>query len=99
MREFDCADKLFLGELALDGRLRPVNVAQKAADAGHSYIFLPRQNANEAAAIEKIKVIAVDDLCHAITLLEKRVGLVPTKFDEGTIAPRDPAEDFFEIKG
>ncbi len=61
IREFECADKLFLGELALDGRLRPVsgalNIAEKAARDGFKYLFLPQENANEAAAIEGIKVI------------------------------------------
>ena len=52
------AHKIFLGELALDGRLRPVNgalnIAQMAVESGFHQLFLPAQNANEAAAIEGV---------------------------------------------
>src|ERR1039457_4539791 len=55
IKDFDGGDKIFLGELALDGRLRPVNgalnIAQMGARLGFKYIFLPTQNANEASAI------------------------------------------------
>src|SRR6185437_2282448 len=48
IKEFEVSNKLFLGELALDGRLRPVNgalnVAQMAAERGFEYLFLPLEN-------------------------------------------------------
>jgi magnesium chelatase family protein len=103
IRDFECADKIFLGELALDGRLRPVsgalNIAEKAARDGFAYIFLPQENANEAAAIEGIKVIAVQDLRETIAILEGRTNQEPTQFNEGGERHFGNVADFSEIKG
>ena len=92
IKEFDCSEKIFLGELALDGRLRPVsgalNIAQKAASEGFKYLFLPRQNANEAAAIAEIKVVPVDDLREMIAILEGRIDRAPIRFIDGKRSPR-----------
>ncbi|HEY5220900.1 MAG TPA: YifB family Mg chelatase-like AAA ATPase [Candidatus Paceibacterota bacterium] len=103
IREFDCSDKIFLGELALDGRLRPVsgalNVAQKAADEGFKYLFLPRQNANEAAAIVGLKVIPVADLREMIGILEGKIDRMPVRFNEGRDRHRIITADFSEVIG
>lgn len=73
---FTTRDKLFLGELALDGRLRPVNgalnIAERAAHEGFSFIFLPTQNTNEAAAIKNIRCIPVETVGDVIAILEKK---------------------------
>ena len=72
--DFDARDKIFLGELALDGRLRPVNgalnIAQLAIERGFRKLFLPAQNANEAAAAEGIFIISINCLQEAIDILE-----------------------------
>jgi magnesium chelatase family protein len=103
IKEFDCSDKIFLGELALDGRLRPIsgalNIAQKAASNGFKYLFLPRRNANEAAAIGDIKVIPVDDLREMIGILEGTVHRAPALFLEGKGRRAVAVADFSEIKG
>ena len=48
IKEFDAKNKIFLGELALDGRLRPVsgalNIAELAEKSEFEYLFLPQQN-------------------------------------------------------
>lgn len=102
IKDFECGDKVFLGELALDGRLRSVNgalnIAQKAANDGFSYLFLPKQNANEAAVIDGIKIIALDDLHEVIAILEGRDAMQPVVFDAKNIR-HNPANDFSEIKG
>ncbi len=57
---------LFLGELALDGSLRPakggVLAAQLARDRGFTQLFLPTANAAEAAMLPDVKVMAADTL-------------------------------------
>ena len=72
--EFDAQRKIFLGELALDGRLRPVsgalNIAQMAVESGFRQLFLPAQNANEAAAIENVSVVPINCLQEIIDILE-----------------------------
>jgi magnesium chelatase family protein len=82
--EFDTRDKIFLGELALDGRLRPVNgalnIAQMAVESGFHQLFLPAQNANEAAAIEGAVVVSVSRLQEAIDILEGKVTILPFRF-------------------
>jgi magnesium chelatase family protein len=103
IRNFEWADKIFLGELALDGRLRPIsgalNIAEKAARDGFKYLFLPRENANEAAAIVGINVIAVQDLRETIAILEGITNQEPTQFNEEGGQHFENAADFSEIKG
>ncbi|MDO5784062.1 MAG: YifB family Mg chelatase-like AAA ATPase [Eubacteriales bacterium] len=47
------ADSVFIGEISLSGQLRPVkgalSMAMAVRDAGKQYLFLPEQNAEEAA--------------------------------------------------
>ena len=82
--EFDARHKIFIGELALDGRLRPVNgalnIAEMAAEAGFHELFLPAENANEAAAIEGVTVIPIDCLQKVIDILEGKVVVAPFRF-------------------
>ena len=63
---FDPLEKMFLGELSLDGRLRSVPgvlaVAIKAKSQGVKELYLPRANAREAALVVGIKIIPADNL-------------------------------------
>jgi magnesium chelatase family protein len=63
---FDAKGKIFLGELSLDGCLRPVKgalaFARKAKEAGFREIFLPLQNAQEAALVDGIAVYGAETL-------------------------------------
>jgi magnesium chelatase family protein len=81
---FDAKDKMFLGELALDGRMRPVNgalnIADMAAANGFKALFLPRANANEAAAIPGIAVVPLDRLRDAVDILEGKAPATPHVF-------------------
>lgn len=57
---FDARQKAFVGELSLDGHLRPVDgillMTQKIKNSGFTEIYLPSQNAKEAALIKGIKI-------------------------------------------
>ncbi len=91
--KFDPADKIFLGELALDGKLRPVkgvlSSAISAKQNGFLEIILPKENAKEAALVsasggtptgkERIKVIGVETLREVIDYLEGKKTVSPTK--------------------
>lgn len=76
IKEFDGADKIFVGELALDGRLRPVNgglnIARLVKKYGFKFLFLPKENAAEAAMISGIKVLPAGTLLEIINHLEGR---------------------------
>lgn len=95
-------DTLFLGELALDGRLRPINgalnIAQMAAEKKFTYLFLPVENANEAAAIKNINVIGIENLGEAIEILQREKSAVPTPF-KITTEGHSTTADFSEIVG
>lgn len=86
---FNPQGKLILGELALDGALKPIkgalSFALMARDQGLNQIILPKQNAKEAglAAIlnaeKEFHVIGVNDLGQAIHFLEKRINIESQK--------------------
>ncbi len=68
--EFDPKEKMFLGELALDGRLRPVSGILPITDSikklGFKEIFLPLENAKEACLVDGIKIFALENLKQVI---------------------------------
>lgn len=67
--DFDPVGKLFAGELALDGTLRPIRgalpIALAARDAGLDEIFVPTENADEASLVG-ITVFPVRSLSETI---------------------------------
>ncbi len=101
VKEFDAKNKMFVGELALDGRLRPVNgalnIAEMAEKHGFEYLLLPKQNANEAAVITSVKVIPIETLQDAIDFLEGRKEILQEFFNP-VVAHETLAPDFSEIK-
>ena len=60
----------FLGEVSLDGRLRPVNgvlpMALAAREENIEYLFVPRENAAEATLARGPKVIPVDSVLQVV---------------------------------
>lgn len=64
--KFDSEKKIFLGELGLDGTLRKVRgalpLAQEAKRKGFEEIYLPKENAAEAALVEGIKIFGAESL-------------------------------------
>jgi magnesium chelatase family protein len=77
--DFDKA--LFVGELALDGRLRPVtgvlSIALSAARHGFERLFVPSGNALEAALVGDIEVLPVNNLEQLIKFLLGKELLAP----------------------
>lgn len=64
--KFDSEKKIFLGELGLDGTLRRIRgalpLAQEAKRMGFEEIYLPKENAVEAALVEGINVFGANSL-------------------------------------
>ena len=103
--DFDPTRKLFVGELALDGALRPVPgvlvIAEAASAAGFSTMFVPEENAHEASLIAGIGVVPVADLASLIRALS---GLAPIRLYERrkTVSALEGADspwDFCLIRG
>lgn len=75
---------VYVGELALDGTLRPVkgvlSMALAARDSGKSYIVVPAANAREAAVVEGIDVISAASLAEAVGFMTGQLPLDPVVF-------------------
>lgn len=73
---FDSAEKIFLGELALDGDIRPIKgvlvLAKFASENGFKEIFVPEKNAREAALVRGIKVFGCSRLGEIADHFDKR---------------------------
>ena len=75
---FDAKDKIFLGELSLDGALRSVRgalaFARQAKEAGFKEIFLPLENATEAVLVEGLRVYGAKTLGEIINHISSDNG-------------------------
>lgn len=113
---FDPEGRIFLGELSLNGELRPIKGAlpltEVAKKLGYKEIFLPIENAKEAALVEGIKIYGAKNLKEVIdhiyipqkdkkgNLLEKeRPKLLPFPKTEITYKEKINNIDFRDIKG
>ncbi len=78
----DCG-YVFLGELALDGALRPVTgilpVLISARDRGFEKFVIPAANANEASYIAGIEVYALSSLSEVVAFLTGEKQFAPVK--------------------
>ncbi|MDR3570709.1 MAG: YifB family Mg chelatase-like AAA ATPase [Candidatus Pacebacteria bacterium] len=74
--EFDPAGKLFAGELALDGTLRPIrgalSIALLAKREDFKEVYVPEENAEEASLVSGISVMPVRTLSDVLTHLDKK---------------------------
>ncbi len=81
--KFDPKDKLFLGELSLDGELRKITgvlaLIQEAKERGFIEVYLPKENVREAALIEGIAVYGAKNLKEVICHLDKDAWEEPQK--------------------
>lgn len=101
--------KLFLGELSLDGKIRPVHgvlpVALMAREKHFTELYVPRENAAEAALVEGVSVYPVDDLESLVQHLdtkqpdEDRVSLTPESQTTVTYSFPESNIDFSDIRG
>lgn len=74
IKNFNTADKIFVGELSLDGNLRPTNgilpIAIFAKETDR-ILFLPSHNLKEASLVSGLKIIPVENLQELIDHLEE----------------------------
>jgi len=96
---------LFAGELALDGRVRPVkgmiSMALLARNRAARHVIVPAQNAAEAAVVEGVEVYGVRTLAEVVGLLTGALEREPhPPVDVATLIERAEAElDFAEVRG
>jgi magnesium chelatase family protein len=107
---FSPEDKLFLGELTLNGDVRPIRgaliLAQTAKNAGYKELFVPEANKEEAALVTGIAVYGVRtlrELCeHLDNAIDKNktpTRLIPTPPTIHTQNEHLHSLDFKDVKG
>lgn len=76
---------MIMGELSLDGILRPIKgvlpIAIQARKEEFRGFVLPKQNVREAAIVNNLDVIGVDTLQEAIDFFEGRITIAPLRID------------------
>ncbi len=98
-------DFLFLGELALDGKLKPVkgvlSSAVLAKKMGFKGIVIPEENGREAAIVPDMDIFSLANLVQVVKLLRgAEPPILPKKYVLSEIFPDASYEvDFHEIKG
>jgi magnesium chelatase family protein len=97
--------QVIVGELALDGTVRPVNgalsIALAAKKWGRRSLLLPAGNVREAAVVEGLEVRGAANLAEAVKYLCGEIELEPVRVETEEIfraAGRYPV-DFAEVKG
>ncbi|GAB4404255.1 MAG: YifB family Mg chelatase-like AAA ATPase [Bacteroidia bacterium] len=97
---------LIMGELSLDGALRPIKgalpIAVEARKRGFKGFILPKQNAAEAAIVNQLDVIPVESLREAADFLDGKADIKPLVRDTREIffdAQRNFPFDFSDVKG
>ena len=99
-------DYIIMGELALDGGLRPIRgvlpIAIQARKEGFKGFILPRENAQEAAIVNNLDVIPVDSMQQAIDFFEGREEIVPLRVDTRDVFQHSVNQytaDFADVQG
>lgn len=87
----DTADAVFAGELALDGRIRPISgaitIAEAARKAKISTVYLPEQNTSQALLVKGVTIIGIKDIKSLYLHLKKEVVLLPATQPTSAHAP------------
>jgi len=105
VKEQKIKEYLLLGELSLDGTVKPVrgclSVAVAAKRCGFAGIVVPRENAREAAVVEGIQVVGVAELAEVVEFLNGDRAIEPCRIDLGELfrEASGHGDDFSEVKG
>lgn len=96
---------LFAGELALDGRIRPIKgaiaMAALAAEKGYRGVIIPAENSAEASVVPGVEVIGARTLSEVVGILNGQIEATPhpTADIEGMLRTATAPVDFSEIRG
>jgi magnesium chelatase family protein len=102
---YGVGDYLFVGELALDGGVRPIRgalpIAVLARERGIRRLVVPSANATEAAVVSGLEVYAARNLPEVIEWVNGRATPEPCRVDAARLLETAPeyAEDFADVRG
>jgi len=99
-----CAEHLFLGELSLDGLVRPVKgvlpMAIRAKELELQGLFLPQDNAPEAGVVEGINIYPVRSLSQVIEAVTGTSKISPFTVEVNALFQKPETElDFKDVRG
>ena len=97
-------DYLFIGELAMDGRLKPgrgiLPAALLAQGKGYRAIVIPKENEKEAALVGSLEIFGLENLVQVVQLLNEPESVAPCRYVLSEILEAPSYEgDFAEVKG
>ncbi len=101
-------DYMLTGELSLDGAIKPVKgvlpIALAARKCGFRGVIVPVENVPEAAVVQGIEVIGVENLRQAAAFVDGKLEIAPAPHSVGDAALGDDTadafiEDFSDVKG
>jgi magnesium chelatase family protein len=97
-------EHLILGELSLDGQVRPIKgalpMAITAKELGMKGVCLPMENAPEAAVVGGIPIYPVQSLSQLVEYFAGGVDIVPFKTDPKRLFKRkDFTDDLLDVRG
>jgi magnesium chelatase family protein len=99
------AHHLILGELSLDGRVKPVRgslpMALSAKQWGYPAIMVPHENGPEASVVSGIEVLPIKTLSEVVEFLSGRQSIAPIRADLQELFEKDGSfdADFSEVRG
>ena len=101
--DFDPGEKLFLGELSLDGKVRPIHgilpIARFAKKNGFKELYVPMENVREAAIIDGIDVFGVSTLTGLIGHLLGTKKIEKAKLTVVDRVKSTSSIDFSDVRG
>ncbi len=101
----NCDGFCFVGELSLDGTIRPIrgalSIAVCARAHGVANLILPAENAAEAAMVQGVNIYGVRHLAEAVELIKNPEAFTPAAGQiAGAAIPSDvTAPDFADVRG
>jgi len=94
---------LFVGELALDGRIKEIPGALSMAIATHApqALILSQDNASQASVVNNATIYGVHTLPQVVEFLQGSLSLSPVTADSETFQTQSPTieEDFADVVG
>ncbi len=97
---------IIMGELSLDGSLRPIKgalpICIQAKQEGFKGIIIPQANADEAAVVQGISVYGVENILEVIQFLNGEIDLKEHVFDTNLYASEQAqhySNCFSDVKG
>ena len=100
------SEYVIMGELSLDGEIRPIKgalpIAIQARKEGFKGFIVPKQNAREAAMVNNLNVYAVEHIKDVIEFFKDEKSIKPTIVntrEEFANAQSDFEIDFCDVKG